>query len=101
MQSDDWLESLYAIENADEGLDAVFNHIDDLMLAGEFSEVDSILENVDPNRLQIDVLLGFLTITLPVKNKLRNRSRIWREAKEIIKQTKGQTYANELMDKWE
>ena len=56
----------------DTQLDCIYKKIDDLMWSGDFDEIDIILENV-PEDACLDLLLGYLTATLPVKKKLKKR----------------------------
>ena len=57
----------------DKQLDAIYNDIDDLLLGGNFQEVDVILSKI-PEDAEIDILLAYLTITFAAKSKLKNRA---------------------------
>jgi len=53
-------------------LDEIYSVIDELMHVGNFKAIDLMLKYVSSDT-EIDILLGFLTITLPIKTKLWNR----------------------------
>ena len=57
----------------DTDLDVIFDHIDDLLIAGEFARVECVLALVDVTRLSTDAMVGFLSITLAAKSKLPYR----------------------------
>lgn len=50
-------------EETADALDAIYDTIDEALLAGRFSDVDSQLAALDVDALSIDVLLGWLTIS--------------------------------------
>ena len=81
---DKWEKLKQDIDNAkniDSKLDFIFDCIDDMLIAGEFSEVNEIIKKVDINKYDISLLLGFLTITLSAKNKLPYRSEFFMNVK--------------------
>lgn len=54
-------------------LDAIYDKIDGMMHAGQIKEIDEILAAVPMDSTSTDLLLGYLTITLPVKSSLPSR----------------------------
>ena len=68
----------------DATLDALYDTIDDLMLDGRFSAVDSILAD-HVTHWSITILLGLLTVTLPAKSPLPSREAVYDRAKQIVK----------------
>lgn len=58
--------------------DLVFSKIDDLLCAGEFRRCDELLQMVDPERLDINVMLSFLSVTFAAKHKLPGRASLVR-----------------------
>lgn len=54
-------------------LDAIYDKIDGMMHAGKIKEIDQILAAVSMDSTSTDLLLGYLTITLPVKSSLPSR----------------------------
>ena len=62
-----WLDKVYALTAAnmdDTAIDILFGVVDDHYLAGEFEAVNLILPEVDVERLNLNLLIGFLSITL-------------------------------------
>jgi hypothetical protein len=62
------------MSDKDKQLNEVFDRLDDLLLAGRFSEVDDILRMVDVANELLAVLLVYLTSTAEAKPKLSARS---------------------------
>lgn len=72
-----WLDEKSFFVEGDDGLksdmDSVFDRIDNLLLDENFREVDEILESVPIEETKTDILLTYLTSTLPVCTKLKKR----------------------------
>lgn len=69
------LEKLKNIEYLDDQLDYIFQTIDELLLSGEFDEVDTnIVEFIDDNDFSLNLYVGFLTITGVFRDKLKYRN---------------------------
>jgi hypothetical protein len=68
------LEPLSRAGKLDAALDLVFDHVDDLLLAGRFPEVNRLLCSVPVGKLDPAILIGFLTITGPARGALDARS---------------------------
>ena len=65
----------------DSDIDEVYDIIDDLMQEGNLRAIDFIIKHVNLNswgqsRDKLDLALSFLTATLPVKNRLKERGRL-------------------------
>lgn len=58
-------------------IDHVYGLMNDLMRAGNFEQVDTILDFADPNG-NIDYVLAILTTSSWCKNKLKNRDRFFK-----------------------
>jgi hypothetical protein len=69
------------MRSIDARLDAIYAWADRLMWAGQASKIDEVLRRLKSSDL--DILLGFLTATLPMKKRLPNRLRLYEMAKEI------------------
>ena len=54
----------------DSALDVVYNHVDEMLLAGKFSEVDGRLSSTECDEYSVDLLLALLTITYAAKRHL-------------------------------
>jgi hypothetical protein len=62
--------------DSDEQIDRLYRAVDGMFDAGQFDEVERLLDIVDVTRLSITLALGYLTITLMplgVKNPARQR----------------------------
>jgi hypothetical protein len=73
----------------DSALDIIYDQVDELLLAGEFHQVDDLLASATPEQLSIDLLLALLTSTLPAKSKLSNRSAFFRRVEDAL-QSRGE-----------
>lgn len=56
-----------------EQLDAIYDKCDELMQAGKWDELDIILSEISIRDTSTDILLGYLTASLPGKSKLPSR----------------------------
>lgn len=54
-------------------LDFIYDRLDNLLLAGDFDTCDAILTEVNVARLDSVGMIGFLTITLPARQRLDAR----------------------------
>ncbi len=61
------ISSLTESSSREETLDYIFDTFDDLLLAGRFSEVDLILDDIEVDTVPDVFLIGVLTITRPAK----------------------------------
>jgi hypothetical protein len=71
----------------DTALDLIYDKIDDLFLAGQFEEVDSLLGKIDIRGSSVDILLGFLTATLPAKSRLPSRAPFFHKVEIFLQET--------------
>ncbi len=69
----DYVYSLVKAEEIDKAMDVVFDEIDGMLGRGSFDCCDDLLPMIDVTRLDSNLMVGFLTITLPAKDKLKNR----------------------------
>lgn len=77
MQPYDWqpfLEQLSHMKSIDSSIDLVFDTLDQMLLDGGYDEVNEVFPQVNFDKLDDSVSLGFLTITLWCKNNLPNRA---------------------------
>ncbi|MDR3402513.1 MAG: hypothetical protein P4L99_08445 [Chthoniobacter sp.] len=72
----------------DRALDAVYAHFDTLLRAHNYSRVDELLNSVEPKDYGIDLLLGFLTITLPARRWLKSRSALFEKTEKNLRSRK-------------
>lgn len=71
--------------HVDAALDVLYDRVDDLLKAKEFSTMDVFLRQANIDSLSVDILLGLLTASLPAKSKLPSRSRFYAEVESSIK----------------
>ena len=75
----EWVDEIYKLvkENRnDAALDILFDHIDDMFLAGKFKECDKVLPTIDLERLNTSLLVGLMMITFAAKDKLTYREQM-------------------------
>jgi hypothetical protein len=82
-----WLRRIYRL--CDEGqirpaVGLVFDMLDDLLFAGNLGRCDEILRLADVKRMQVPVVLAFLTITAPARSELSERAEFYRRARERL-----------------
>lgn len=58
-----------------ETLSAIYSESDEMMSSGRFEDLDRKIAELNPREMSVDVMLGWLTATLPAKSKLPARSR--------------------------
>jgi hypothetical protein len=81
----DRAQRLDARGHTDAALDIVFDQIDEMLLASEFSRVDRLLAEIAPENLSVDLLLGLLTVTLPAKSQLSNRKSFFERVDQSLR----------------
>src|SRR3990172_8235788 len=69
----------------DSALDVLYDRVDDLLKARQFSTVDDLLRQADVGSISVDVLLGLLTATLPARSRLAARSKFFADVEAAIK----------------
>ena len=72
-----WLDEVYSLTargEIDSAIDVLFDHVDDLLLEGDFSTCNELLIAVDLKRLDTNLLIAILSITLSASEKLPNRT---------------------------
>lgn len=71
-----WLDTVYSLVargKPDDAIDVLFDRVDDLLIAGEFPRCNDLLHAVDLARLDIDLLVALLSITLRAAPHLPDR----------------------------
>lgn len=71
------LENIYSLvegKKDDLAIDVLFNLVDDLLWAKKFDEVNDLIQQVEIDRLSNNLLVGLLSITSTVKDKLSERA---------------------------
>jgi len=64
---------LERVNGIDSALDLIYDSVDGMLRAGDFSELNSLIEHLAVQQFSTDILLGLLTSTLPARSKLPSR----------------------------
>lgn len=78
-------------------LDLIYDRLDDLLVAGDFDSCDAILAAVEVARLDPVGMVGFLTITLPARERLPSRAALVTRAREALSQRRPQNEVDALL----
>ena len=70
----------------DAALDLIFDQIDEMLLGDESDRVDAILSEIAPDTFSVDLLVGLLTVTLPAKKLLFNRSAFFTKVEQSLRE---------------
>lgn len=54
-------------------LDYIFEQVEDKLISHDFEWCNALLNHIDVSEIDIDVIIGLLTLTLPWKNKIYAR----------------------------
>lgn len=73
------------LDRTDSALDVIYNHVDEMLLAGRFAEIDGRLASVDCDRYSVDLLLALLTISHAAKRHLPQRPNFHTRAEKSIR----------------
>ena len=71
-----WLDDVYSLvvkSKPDAAVDVLFARIDELLTRRDFDRCDSLLRAVDLGRLDTNLMVALLSITLPASSKLKAR----------------------------
>ncbi len=74
-----WLNGVYlqvAANRVNTAIDSLCSRVDDLLLAGEFSQADEVLSAVDEARIDSNVMVALLVVTRAAKDKLGQRKHL-------------------------
>ncbi|SRR6266568_2657385 len=71
--------------HVDAALDVLYDRMDALLKAKQFTVMDALLKEANVDSISVDVLLGLLTASLPARSKLPARSSFYAEAEASIK----------------
>ncbi len=81
IEDDQFLEKLKGLsEDKDAAIDLVYKHFGDLIIEKEFSRCNAILDKIQSENFDAWLLLPFLTLTIPYKTLLTNRSVVFASA---------------------
>lgn len=74
-----WLDDVYSLVvkgKPDDAVDIVYENVDRMLERGEFERCDSFLRVVDLSRLDTNVMVALLSITMPAATKLKARAEV-------------------------
>lgn len=71
----------------DDALDLLYDVIDDLLVSKSFAACERMLAKIDLARMNPDLLVGVLSITLPAKSVLTARDQFVRSVEEHLRQS--------------
>lgn len=77
------LHELWKSEDSNIVLDSLFDVIDYLLRCGKFQHIDDILDAINVGEEPEDILLTFLTGTLPARSKLNRRADFFNRVKQL------------------
>jgi len=101
MDVNKFLERIYQLvylEKIEAAVDTIFDQIQYLMDIGRTDLCDILLGHAEPNKLQTDSIVAFLTTTKTLKTE--NRHIFIEKAKIRIGEIKGKEYAEEILKKY-
>jgi hypothetical protein len=81
-----FLDKVYRLSREDEhkAVDAVYNFMDDLLLAGRFSACDETLKRAAPENFTLAVAISFLIVTRRANSKLPERDAFFTRAEAVF-----------------
>ena len=87
MKPEKFREKLKNIKHIDNKLDFIFNTLDNLLIDKDYKTCNNILEHLCLNidELNIDILVGLLTITYFYKKRLPKRKTLYNLIENIVK----------------
>jgi hypothetical protein len=74
-----WLGDVYSLvarDRFDAAIDILFRNVDALLLTGQFNRCNDLLRAIDPKRLDTNLLVGALSITVSAADKLPGRGHL-------------------------
>lgn len=77
-------QRLDGLGQIDAALDLIYDSIDEILRHGQFSKLDSLLEQTLIEDQSTDLLLGLLTSTLPARSKLSSRKKFFSEVEVCL-----------------
>ena len=83
--------------DTDGATDEVFDRVDDLLERGDYAACDRILRQADLDRLDSNLMVAFLAITLPAREHLREREPLYRGVKQVLIGDRGKEAVGEIL----
>src|SRR5258708_5092854 len=98
---EEFLASIYSETDIGDGIYSVLDHMNQLLLAGQFSEVDELTGEVDLEKLDCNVGFSFLTMTMTARlNKEIRVLFVGRLIERMMQQGYTREYAQDLLGRY-
>ena len=84
-----WIEDVYSLlarKQIDEAIDVLFTETERLLSKGNFSECNSLLQTIDLKRMDTNLLIALLSITLSAAQKLPYRTRLREKVEKRLRE---------------
>jgi len=78
---------LVASNKTDDAMDLLYDVVDDLLSSDSFSLCDRMLTNIELGRMNADLMIGALSITLPAKSSLPARTKFLERVEQELART--------------
>lgn len=78
-------------------VDVLFERVDDFFCAGQFDEVDEFLKEILVEIQSVQMLVCILTVTLPAKEKLKNRDDFFKRVTKKVTAERNPKSAERLL----
>ena len=83
--------------DTDGATDTVFDRFDELLDRGDYPACEHILRRTDLEKLDSNLMVAFLIITLPAKGHLIERESLYRRVRRALTKDRGEDAAGELL----
>jgi hypothetical protein len=93
-----WSEavSLVASGRRDAALDKIYDGVDNLMRQGSVDRLDALMGLMDPKTTDLDLAIGLLSASIPVRDKLNGRAILLSKVEQVLLQ-RGEDPSSELI----
>lgn len=94
-----FLSGIYDVSRQSDrkAIDVTFKYVNSLLLDGKFDVCDEILLRLDLRRLSPSLMIAFLTITAPAKDKLPNRPLFYSRVRQALQAKKREHATSRLL----
>lgn len=82
-----WLQDVYSLsrcDRTDDAIDLLFKRMNTALEQQNFSACNSALMALDLKRIDIDLMIGFLSITLPARSALAYRAKLVAKIERLL-----------------
>jgi hypothetical protein len=95
------LDRLYQfnIDDIEIATDLLYDHLDQLLCRGEFTECDRILQEADVSRLSSSLMRSLLTVTYPARDQLPSRPGLYERVEQQLLEQRGEALTARLISR--